>query len=254
MKLESGIGCDGILTCKDIGTPFTFGDAQASGFRGTDNKDGSTCIPVAYDFNNEIATLNKVTLIWDTNAQPGAAFSITATWKPEYVSTLTGLPTRSTKLQWFVNGVLTPTITGRACLSKNLPAPYATLVADNGNQIVVDATPSGLPPLPFPITIESERLHVTAINGTTWDVDRGQGDTGQVVHPGGKKAMSNPLPIGPDPNGGPIDVQHQMCIWDEGWITVTSGSPDCTPGNSLLACVQYTTSAFDIGDGSMIRF
>ncbi len=41
----------------------------------------------------------------------------------------------------------------------------------------------------------------------------------------------------------------QVCILEEGWIVVPSGTPDCFPANWLQACVLFSTTVYDIGDG-----
>ena len=70
--------------------------------------------------------------------------------------------------------------------------------------------------------------------------------------------MSTPLPL--DASG----KQMQMCIAEESWTLVPAGgdfdypgATDCTAGNlpadynsnEPLACVLFTTTNYDIGDG-----
>jgi len=258
---------DGTLACKP-GLPFTFSSlppgvtdinqpGYAAGERGEFNKDGSKCIVVGYTFTNNILSANSVQLEWNTVSQPGAAFKYTVTWKPEYVDSTTGLPTRKTKVQWFVNGVLTPKVEGRACLSPSLPTPYGTLSGPIGaGDTTIFVTPTGtLPAAPFPIAIGLERLTVTAVSGTTWSVMRGEGGTTGAPNVSGASVMSNPLPL--DGTG----IQMRMCIAEEGWSAFSPGNPgaaDCpTAGvgapTAPLACVLYSTTVYDIGDGFMIR-
>ena len=261
---------DGTLACKP-GLPFTFSSlplgvtninqpGYAAGERGEFNKDGSNCIVVGYTFTNNILTSNSVQLEWNTVSQPGAAFQYTVTWKPEYVDPVTGLPKRTTKVAWFVDGVLMdPPVVGRTCLSPNLPAPYGTLtgpIVAATPTIVVTSPTATLPAVPFPITVGTERMTVTAVSvsGTDWSVTRGVGGTTAALHAFGAIVTSNPLPL--DRAGN----QMQMCIADEGWSVVAPGGPnsDCpTPPPDAptppRACVLYSTTVLDIGDGFMIR-
>lgn len=269
---------DGTLVCKP-GSPYQFlslaGGADdiadpgyAAGERGAYNKEGSGCVAVLYTFTNNILTANSVQLQWDTVTQPRAAFKYTVTWKPEYVNQASGLPQKTTKVQW--SGVPAP-VPGRACLSPNLPAPYGTLAGPIADAVTPTifvtplAIPAALPATPFPITIDQERMTVTNVSGTTWTVDRGVGGTSAASHTAfypdatAKYAMSNPLPLDGD---GVTGNQMQMCIAAEVWSAYLQGSPgiaDCpTPPaagapTAPLACVLYSTTVFDIGDGLMIR-
>jgi hypothetical protein len=243
------IGCDGILACKGQGTS-TFSDGtNATGERGTHNKDGSGCVPVPYDFTNNIAASNNVIMRWDTTLQPAAALTYTLTWEPEFVDETTGLPP-PTQVAWELDASGQPLpgkiVTGRACLSSTLPAPYGTLNADNGTTLNVTA--GTVPAVPFPIMIGGERIHVTGIAGPIWTVQRAQGGTQQQSHAAGVSVMSTPLPIDNEPTSPYYQQQMQMCIWDEGWVAVGSGA---CPSDStkLCAIIRKTTSVFDISDG-----
>jgi len=242
----------------------------AAGERGAFNKDGSSaCVPAGATFSNNILepdpitnTVNSVRLQWNTASQPGAAFKYTVTWKPEYVSQSTGLPTRKTKVAWQFDGSGNPiTVVGRACLSPNLPTPYGTLnslTVAGASPIDVNlaVAPADLPAVPFPITVGDERMTVTAVSGTgtTWAVTRNQGGTAPAGHSAGTPVASNPLPL----DGAAIPMQMQMCIADEGWSVVAPGAPDCPTlppdaPTTPLACVLYSTTVLDVGDGFMIR-
>ena len=257
---------DGILKCEP-GMPFTFSQfppgvtnitqpGYAEGQRGKNNKDGSLCVPVAYSFINDILGSNTVMLKWDTASQPGAAFKYTVTWKPEYVDATTGMPSRTTYVAWFDSaGMPTPLVPGRACIGNQLPAPYGTLAVDipNATDTLITVNPSvTLPPTPFPIVIDKERMTVTAVAGSAFTVVRGVGGTAAAAHlasPAPKYAMSTPLPL----DGAIPPKQMQVCIVEEGWTTVPSGTPDCLPANPLQACVLFSTTVYDIGDGIVSR-
>jgi hypothetical protein len=276
----------GPLWCEP-GIPFTFNGSwpgvtlisqpgYAVGQRGPFNKDGSQCIAVGFTFTNNILSTdpvntNSVNLKWDVTSQPGAAFEYTVTWKPEYVNALTGMPNRVTKVAWYdaTGTILGPVVPGRACLSPELPFPYGTLGAPittvSGTHITVNS-PAPLPTPPFPIVIDNERMTVLNVAGTDWTVDRGVGGTTAAIHsifyPDGttaKNVMSTPLPLDGD------QIQMRMCIASEAWETVAPGANDCpttatvAPNPAVpvptapLACVLYSTTIFDIGDGFVIR-
>jgi hypothetical protein len=87
-----------------------------------------------------------------------------------------------------------------------LPAPYGALSANaniNTSTIKVNTSPQNavLPTpsaTPFDIVIGTERMQVTAIQGTTWTVTRPTGGTPASSHSSGSKVMSTPLPLLPD--------------------------------------------------------
>ena len=276
MQLRSAIGCDGVLACGEqilagVGSGVT--DAR----RGWFNKDGTSCVKVGYDFTNDIMgdpipplmQGNDILLQWDVSSQPGAAFTYTAYWKPEWVGA-NGLPTSQTKFKWFVNGsLMTTAVAGRACLSASLPAPYGTIVSYTGpNQLVV-FVPSALPAnwavaptstsLSFPVQIGKERLQLTYVSQVpatgganyTYTVQRNAAWTGfQDSLSSGEVVMSNPLPL----DSSMTPNQMQMCIVDEGFTTVDPALCPTTPApsNPPVACVQKSTKASDLGDGYMI--
>jgi hypothetical protein len=236
-----------------------------AGKRGPFNKDGSPCVLVNYTFANTILTNNTVVLHWATDTQPGAAFTYTVNWKPEYVGA-GGVPVRVTMVQWFDqfgNPVPATPVPAHGCLSPDLPAPYGTLAGNIGAAdltITIDTT-SGvatLPATPFPLSIANERLTAIALTGTsgtlkTYTVTRGgTNGTTAAAHNVGDKTMSNPLPL--DANG----VQMRACIADEGYAIVPPGAPDCPtsgPGAPAIptACAVVTTTLHDLGDAFMTR-
>ena len=274
MQLRSATGCDGVLACGEqvlIGLGSGVTDARRRWF----NKDGTSCVKVGYDFTNDIMggsippymQGNDILLQWDVNSQPGAAFTYTAYWKPEWVGA-NGLPSSQTKVAWFVNGVLIPPVPARACVSASLPAPYGTIVSYNpgANQLIV-FVPSPLPAnwavapistsLSFPVQIGKERLQLTYVSQAaatgganyTYAVQRNAAWTGfQDSLSSNEPVMSNPLPL----DGS--SKQMQMCIVDEGFTTVDPALCPTTPApsNPPVACVQKSTKASDLGDGYMI--
>jgi hypothetical protein len=255
----STLNCDGQIDCSQPLALVSTGPGVTDAFRLAYNKDGSACKLVNYNFINDIANTNSVMLQWDTAAQPSAGFTYTVFWKPEWVNPGTGLPGTVTKVAWFeANGNLTTPVAGRACLTPFDPAPYGTLTAfidglATTTTIFVNVTAT-LPAVPFPITIDRERMLVTAVSGGTWTVDRGAGQTAITSHTttyadsSPKRVMSNPLPL--DAAG----KQMQLCIADEGWTTVDpSLCPASGASNPPVACVQKSTKGKDLGDGFMIN-
>ncbi len=188
-----GIPCPGTIDPAIAHPPgLSFGDPGfAEGGRGPFNKDGAKCGAVDYTFTNNILSDNSVVLTWNTASQPGAAFWYTVTWKPEYVSPITGMPSRTTKVAWFVGGSLITPVAGRACIAgildgdspiqHYLPVPYGTLIDPIGPgdlTIHIAVTSATTPDTPFPIQIGLERLVVvTKVDSTHWTVTRGNGRT-----------------------------------------------------------------------------
>ena len=259
----------GTLNCGDTfdssapGATDVTKPGYAAGERGGFNKDRAACVPVGYTFANNIVSNNSVLLTWNVASQPGAAFKSTMTWKPEYVNALTGMPARITRVAWYNSmGILGPLVPGRACLSPDLPFPYGTVgaVTIAAGDLMIGVTASiPVPTPPFPIQINNERMTVTAVSGSSWTVVRGVGGTTAAIHNPGANVMSTPLPL--DGAG----IQMQMCIAEEGWSSVYPGANDCpttatvAPNPSIpiptapLACVLYTTTVIDIGDGAVNR-
>jgi hypothetical protein len=246
----------------------------AAGNRGINDKNGPCSLPVDYTFTNSVLSGNSTNLTWDVNAVPGAAIKYTVNWKPEYVGA-TGMPIQRTYVQWFGLNAPAAPVPGRACVAQNqdpvakdfLPRPYGTLSAAITNaQLTINVSPSvTLPTAPFAITIDSERMLVSAISGTTWTVVRGDGSTPPDTHLANAYVMSNPLPVY-YPNGITFpSVQMEMCIADEGFAIVPAGANDCTtsttpsPNPSITlpttptSCAAVTTTLYDIGDGNGVR-
>jgi hypothetical protein len=257
---------DGELKCEP-GVPYTFNSfppgvgnitqpGYAAGQRGMYNKDGSPCVPVGYTFTNDILNTNSVLLQWNVPSQPAAAFRYTVTWQPEYVDATTGMPNRVTRVAWYgPTGVLGALVPGRACRSANLPSPLGALgnAIGAGDSVIPVMVSASVPGTPFPIVVDNERMIVTAVAGGSWTVVRGAGGTTAAVHAAATAVMTTPLPL--DGAG----KEMRMCIAEEGWIAIEPGVPGCplppTPGAPATppACVLYSTTVIDIGDGFMSR-
>jgi hypothetical protein len=263
MVFAGNLNCTDTFDSSAPGATDITKPGYAKGERGAFNKNGAPCAPVGYTFTNNIVSDNSVVLSWDVASQPGAAIKYTMTWKPEYVNALSGMPARVTRVAWYDSmGILGPLVPGRACLSPDLPFPYGTVgaVAIVVGDLVIGVTASiPVPTPPFPIMIDQERMTVTGVAGPSWTVVRGVGGTTAAIHNPGASVMSTPLPL--DGAG----VQMRMCIAEEGWSSVYPGANDCpttatvSPNPSIpiptvpLACVLYTTTIFDIGDGAVNR-
>jgi hypothetical protein len=247
--LDCGGTLDPTLTNPGGGTFGTPGYAE--GKRGSTNKNGSNCVLVNYTFTNSILATDTVSLKWDTTTQPNAAFSYTMTWQDEPVDPATGMPTRRTKVGFQVDTYGNPIYNfGVACVSGNLPAQYTALAAavDNVQTTMTVTTSATLPPVPFPATIDTERVLVTNVAGAVWTVTRGNGGTTASGHAAAAPVMSTPLPIDPNPTlaDGTTPNAYQnkqvpMCIYDEGWTSAGGGM------------VRFSTSVIDIGDGFATR-
>jgi hypothetical protein len=267
--LNCGDNLNPLYTNPGGGTEGTPG--YAIGMR-WDNKDGSDCVLVDYTFTNGIVTSNTVQLSWNAGVQPNAVFDYTVFWRPEFVDPSTGLPKRRVKVAWELDGLGNPIyVWGNACLSKDPPAVYTTLVSpivDTSTTSVTVNAYAGTLAVPFAVVIGTERMTVTSVgSGTNWTVVRG-GSNGTLAatHAAGVKVMTTPLPIDPNatkPGGGAnpyLGKQNRMCIWDESFqssVPVGSNLYDCSPtstgysATSPVACVLRKTSVFDIGDGFM---
>ena len=230
-----------------------FGDDKVSGIRWS-NKDGSPCVIVDYTFVGPVINnSNNGHQVWDTSLQPGAVFTYQISWFPVWAQS-NGLPA-PTQVAW--DPALANYVDARYCLTKNLPASLGTLasapdpITDSQTTITVNGSAITSATPNFPIVIDAERMNVTAISGTTWTVQRGQGGTLAKSHaatyPGGaaKKVMSTPLPL----DGS--SKQMQMCIFEESVKTVTPNL--CTaspPSNPPPACLQIDQTLLDEGDGA----
>lgn len=224
----------GALVCSTIPNSFTVGGASVSGVRGSYNKDGSLCTGTRYYVSNllSITGKNYVHFRWDADERV-AAFRYT-------------VGAALANVAWIPDGNGAPIFVPALACDANkpeLPAPYGTLIADNGGkQIKVDISTAvyPLPPMTangFPIVIEKERMQVMKVSGQTWTVVRGAGNTTPVKHPVGKLVMSTPLPIIPD---------------QAPWNTYTNLY---APGNFAQMCIPpggalpLSTTLMDIGDG-----
>jgi len=250
-SLQSTSSCDGTLAC---GQPFSVTANVSGATRLASNKDGAPCVDVNYDFTDNINTLNSTLMQADTTLQPGASFQYTVTWKPVLYGSLTPPPVGQTKVAWYdANGVLTPVVPAQACLSSNPPAAYGTLTANIDASTTTIPIAAAPPPANTPITIDRERMVVLATSTAgAWKVQRGAGGTTAAPHSAyytdnttPKSVMSNPLPL--DPVSG---KQMQMCLIDEGWATVDPSK--CGATSPSTACVQKSSTVFDLGDGYMI--
>jgi hypothetical protein len=267
--------------------PFEFGmvngdpnqSGYAAGSRGFWNKDGMSCVPLLYTFENYILSTdpnlaNKVHLIWDTTAGQNPAFTYSITWKAEDVDNPAnpnslgpsnyGFPV---PLRVFVafNTTGTPQfVPALSCSSTTLPAPYGNLHASIGTsdaQILVDVPASPIPtytdshgntvPYPtstfptsgsFPIVIGTERMLVTAISGASspFTLTVTRGDGATQKAAHDANVYVMSTPLPIDPN---TQVQIPMCIVNNGWMAAglnpTTGIPQ----------VRWFTTVFDIGDG-----
>jgi hypothetical protein len=275
---QGQIGCDMSNNTINTNNPPTgsgsvFGTPGYAEGKRLQNKDGTTCVLVDYTYLNSVLANNTVQLTWDTGVQPNAVYKYTVFWRPEFVDPNTGLPKRRTQVAWESDkyGVTGPVwVFANACLTQTAPTPYTTLTADTDASGTTLMVAGGSPPAtPFPIVIGTERMNVTTVIGNQWTVTRGAGGTTAAAHLSNSQLMSTPLPIDPNatrPGGGGnpyVGQQDHVCIFDELFTSVVSpaslpvGSHDCTPTSpgydpvNPPACVQRSTSAFDIGDGFM---
>jgi hypothetical protein len=239
---------DGELNCRPT-APFNFSDPNvnvtdpnesgyAAGSRGYWNKDGMNCVPILYTFTNTILSTdetkkNTVHLAWDTATQQHPAFTYSMTWQAEDVDNPSnpdsqgaanyGWPVpRRPYVYWLptdasVTVIPTGSVPALTCVSTDLPAPYAMLdanIGDNVTTITVDVPPiTPAPPAPpappyptstlppagdstaspptlaaFPIVIDTERMKVTKVvqgpnaGQYTLTVVRGDGLTQRAAH------------------------------------------------------------------------
>lgn len=237
---------DGTLDCGDEVTGQG-ANGTDSFTRGVNNKDGSDCIVVGYEYNNTIATDNKVELLWDTVSQPSATFSLTQTWRAENSILLTDgrpVPELSVKVKWdeTIGEIVAP-----ACTSPDLPSQYGTLAAavsdsDTTIQIALSGAqhPNGDP---FLLQIGHEVVSIpaqtpTVSNGvaTYTNVTRGAGDTDPASHLQGAKVMTTPFPI---IVVNATEIVAKMCISESSWVptglTGTNGLPQIQETTTLLA-------------------
>jgi len=117
-------------------------------------------------------------------------------------------------------------------------------------------TANQLPPTPFPIVIDLERMEVINANGSDWTVQRAVGGTTATIHSTtfpdntSKNVMSTPLPLDQNAN------LMRVCVVSMHYDVVTPGDPagDCSSltnpnaPNPPPACVRVNTMQFDEGD------
>lgn len=294
--------------------PFTFNDPNvtvtdpnasgyAAGSRGYWNKDGMNCVPILYTFTNTIlnndATKNTVHLAWDTSTQQHPAFTYSMTWQAEDVDNPSkpdtqgpanyGWPVlRHPYVYWLPTDATVTTIPAGAvpalaCVSDDLPAPYAMLDADIGTSttsIVVDVPPikptgfpastlpapgdsTASPPTlaPFPIVIDMERMKVTKLaagpnaNQYTLTVVRGDGSTQPAAHVAFAAANQTAYnttgqtyvmstPLPIDSNPGSPNYNMQVPVCVVNHGWMAAGSNPVTG----IPQVRWFTTVFDIGD------
>ena len=235
---------DGILDCGDS---VTAGNGTDSFTRGDENKDGSQCIVVGYDYNNTIAANNTVELLWDTVSQPSATFSLTQTWQPEdsaFETLLPGesqprpIPSKPVQVKWdetigFINAP--------ACTSPDLPSQFGTVAAvvQPGDPTIQITLSGAAPQLPINVQIGSEVVSLVSVQGATYNVARGVGNTTPGSYAVGQKVMTTPFPI----LGTGVDAfVAKMCISETSWV------PTGLTGTNGLPQVQETTTLLLEGD------
>ena len=278
---------DGTLNCEP-NPPYAFESlppgvtnssqsGYAAGQRGRFNKDGSQCNPVDYVFTNNILTQNPITLRdnnvhleWDTVVDPYATFMYSMTWKTEDVDTASpnaGWPVfKRAYVAWqtLSDGITPKFVPAIACLSSELPAPYATInvaVPDATTTTLQIAVPSPLTQfwhalpatVPFPIVVGIERMNVTAMSVVSsgspaiynLTVVRHDGVPASraAPHAAGALVMSTPLPIDSDTASDNYQQQANMCVANHGWMA--AGIHPVTG----VAQIRYFTTVIDIGDG-----
>lgn len=235
---------DGILNCADQ-IPGDIAGPGLGGSRGLYNKDGSPCVPVAYDVQNEISTNNLFRLLWDTSSQPAATFSTTTTWQPEDQTAGPDggpIPSKTTYVDW---GGPAGEIPAPTCTSTALPAPYGTLGSglNSGDTTI---TLSGFTPrtAPFNLQIGNETFTVTGsgTGGATYTISWPLGATTNS-YGAGTTVMTTPFPI--ITTGPSAPYLAQMCIWKTNWVVVDQIS---TINN--LPMIQVTDSIFTEGDAA----
>ena len=248
-NLATPVSCGNLPSGAEFAVPDSINPGCVTGDRGYYDKDGS--VPsgtLPYFVTNTIPTNDQLHFRWpdfETGGDPLATFDYTVCAP----GPLPEVP--NTQVAWLnTNGNPASTpgtpayITAQDCLApKILPAPYGTLVSDNGGTITVNAlSPVGahgsiahsFPP--FDIVIGTERMTVTGVSSDdgpggdlsdsgdfsegeseqeTWTVTRHVGGTIQVPHAGGL-VMSTPLPLLPASVGFPYTAGNQalMCVAD----------------------------------------
>jgi hypothetical protein len=241
---------DGILFCGDT---VQAGNGTDSFTRGANNKDGSTCVVVGYDYNNTVDTntgVKTVELLWDTVSQPAATFTLTQTWLPEDSMVLGDgrpVPSKSTQVEWDPNIGF---ITAPACTSTSLPTGYGTLgaalgAADTTIQITLASGVTARSDA-FNLQIGTEMISIPAqtpsVSGgvaTYTGITRGAGNTTAGSYAIGANVMTTPFPI--LGTGGGAFVA-KMCVSASSWV------PTGITGTNGLPQVQVTETILTEGD------
>ncbi len=241
------------ITCGDlacVSTPFTVPGSNPAvmGYRGVYDKDGvcGASDTTPYYVTNELNSAAQILHFrWPNQAPADPGFFAA------FKYTIAGISAASNpQVSWLPTTGSPEFITAPACLSNNLPAPYASLNADltsNANKLKVTLSQGVtyaplVASLPFPIVLGVERLQVTAINTSSgqWTVDRGTGGTNRSQHFAGDLVMSTPLPIlpGTDLFGAPLPS--------------VNGTANYTNGKHAQMCIFQDSGVLwfiDIGDG-----
>ena len=222
--LTTDVAC-GSVSCAGALATVIQPDGTISGVRGKYNQDGTTCTvdSVNYFVTNTISVNDVLKFRWDVAAAPAAAFRYSILdGQGHPISWTQG----TSKVAWLCDPAGDPScwVLAQPCERGNpnlaepyLPWPYATLIADNGKTIKVDTSAfssvNPLPPLPFPIFVETERMLVTKINlnTSTWTVQRCQGGTctSATTHQPNLNVMSTPLGILPTGTKAPYKAGDQ---------------------------------------------
>lgn len=233
--------------------PFLFGN------HGTYNEDG-TCGSVTYFVSNMLLTTNQVHFRWPATgagAQPNAAFLYNLVANSASVPQV-GWKNPGGTLANTGDGTANPVyIDPVQCLSGQLPAPYGVLqqsASATDTQLKVNTSPQRgavLPQpttFPTPIVIGSERMNLLAIGGSTWTVERAQGNTAADTHSPGSSVMSTPLSLLLNPpatgtlaNGQTVTSPYALN--DVARMCIVAGSPFANGDGS------YTSTFIDINDG-----
>jgi hypothetical protein len=239
------LDCEGQPNGLPNGFNGSSGGTAVVGSRGG-NKDNSICKLTKFDL--AFRTDGSVGFTWNTTLQPNGAFTYEIQWIPEH--TVDGLPVR-TQVAWTVDINNDPIyVTGRFCLSPDLPKQYGTLTyAINSTESPITITSTGpaiLPTVAFPLVIGTERMSATPMGGGVYTVARGAGGTLPAGHLALAAVMSTPFPL----DGAA--AQMRMCLADE-TVQVVQPSACTSSVDPNTTCVAVTTQIDDAGDGFTIR-
>ena len=192
-------------------------------YRGN-NQDGPASCSNLYVYQTPISELIRGTLtvtslvtVWDknlANPQP-AVFRYGVNLEPTAGFETTESKLSQMRVAWLPISDTNPAPDFQSALfceggvvdANSTPFQYTKLVEDNGDRIKVEVPTHALPPVPFSIMIQRERLLVTKINDNnvpnTWTVTRNTGGTSPPASPyaSGTLVMSTPFPIATSANG-----------------------------------------------------